>query len=236
MKWLLVVATLMLSGCATGFTAIDPEPTVSRSYRLNETTESTAGSPMIHLGRVFALPTFRSVQAFRPPDAYGIPDSVDDEEIAPDEIWVAALAATQAGGGYVIYSPTREGGERFGIHITPDGTIGKGWIQISNGMRIGRHQWPSDARFEQIQGVSQDGSFEAELVYSGTADNTLRLMYREYMDGLARPAFTQELTYNLAESKTITFKSLTLEILEAGNSKVRFRVVNDGGLPWLPSR
>ncbi|HAX99587.1 MAG TPA: hypothetical protein DCY12_12060 [Candidatus Atribacteria bacterium] len=53
---------------------------------------------------------------------------------------------------------------------------------------------------------------------------------------LARPAFYQELTYDLDQSGIIQFKSLKIRVLHADNSKIKFIVVDDGGLPWMPKK
>ena len=59
-------------------------------------------------------------------------------------------------------------------------------------------------------------------------------MYREYAENLARPAFSQELQYNLDESKIISYKSIKIEIINATNSVIEYKVIDDGGLTWFP--
>lgn len=78
------------------------------------------------------------------------------------------------------------------------------------------------------------GSFKAELIYSGLTGSTLKVIYREYSNDYARPAFTTDLQYNLEESKEIAYKSIRIEVLNATNRQLDFRVVSDGDLPWLP--
>jgi len=53
---------------------------------------------------------------------------------------------------------------------------------------------------------------------------------------MARPAFFQDLKYDLSEGNDIKFKSLKIKVLEATNSKISFQVIDDGGLPWVPSK
>ena len=79
-----------------------------------------------------------------------------------------------------------------------------------------------------------DGSFKAELIYTGITGNTISISYREFVDNLSRPAFDHELTYDLNESDEITFRSLKIRVLKADNAKIRFEVIDDGGLPWVP--
>lgn len=72
------------------------------------------------------------------------------------------------------------------------------------------------------------GYLNQELVYSGKNGNEIKITYREYTeDGLAKPAFYQDLTYDLRES-IIRFKKFKLELLKASNEQIEFRVLEDG--------
>jgi hypothetical protein len=64
-----------------------------------------------------------------------------------------------------------------------------------------------------------------QLIYSGKAGNIIRITYREFSNNLARPAFSQDLTYDLSESKRITFRSTVIEVKEATNSSITFVVL-----------
>jgi len=89
---------------------------------------------------------------------------------------------------------------------------------------------PTGYRYEvftvPISGEAPTG-FKRELVYQGAAGGTLRLLYREYANDLARPAFSQEATYDLSPSgpTLATFKGAQIEVLEAGNAGIRYRVL-----------
>lgn len=68
-------------------------------------------------------------------------------------------------------------------------------------------------------------SFKRELVYTGVSGNTIGVLYREFVDGLARPAFSQELKYDLTESRIIGYKGARFEILSANNLGITFKVI-----------
>lgn len=72
------------------------------------------------------------------------------------------------------------------------------------------------------------GYLSQELIYSGRNKNEIKIAYREYTeDGLAKPAFYQDLTYQLKDS-IIRFKKIKLEILKASNEQIEFKVIEDG--------
>lgn len=83
------------------------------------------------------------------------------------------------------------------------------------GLRIERHVEPT----ELGQG------FRRELIYSGIAQGTVRLTYREFLSDMARPAFTQELSYDLAAGDEIGFRGARLKVLKATNVALRYQVL-----------
>ena len=52
----------------------------------------------------------------------------------------------------------------------------------------------------------REGGFHRELIYGGVSRGTITLTYREYANDMARPAFTQELNYDLADGEEIGFR------------------------------
>ena len=86
---------------------------------------------------------------------------------------------------------------------------------------------PTVAYTRQERMVPRSGSYKSELLYQGTSRGSLRLAYREYIDDLARPAFSQDVTYDIAGSPTmITFRTVRIEVLSADNNQIEYRVVS----------
>lgn len=76
----------------------------------------------------------------------------------------------------------------------------------------------------KLEAVDQSG-FRRELIYSGVAQRVVNLTYREFTNDFARPAFTQELKYDLNEGTEIGFRGARLEILKATNTSVTFKLI-----------
>ena len=68
-------------------------------------------------------------------------------------------------------------------------------------------------------------SFKRELVYSGISQNTISILYREYSDNIARPAFSQELKYDLSQGTTIGYKGSRFEVVKATNTEIIYKVI-----------
>lgn len=70
-----------------------------------------------------------------------------------------------------------------------------------------------------------EGSFKRELVYSGVSQGTITILYREYQENIVRPAFSQELKYDLSQSRTIGYKGARFEVIKATNTDMTYRVI-----------
>lgn len=86
----------------------------------------------------------------------------------------------------------------------------------------------SDAQFSRVKQQSESvDSFQQALIYSGRVGNKIRIGYREFSSNLARPAFNNEAEYDLTDSKTIGYKNAKIEILEATNESIKYRVLRN---------
>lgn len=72
-------------------------------------------------------------------------------------------------------------------------------------------------------------SFKYIALYQGKVGNKIKVSYREFIENMARPAFTQDIEYELNEGKptTIGFKGLRIDIIEASNMNVKYKVTKD---------
>jgi hypothetical protein len=85
----------------------------------------------------------------------------------------------------------------------------------------------SIVKYEKTTGVekwTEDG-FKRELLYSGLSQKTISLSYREFSGGIARPAFSQELKYDLNDGNEIGYKGSRFEIIKATNLKIQYRMI-----------
>lgn len=69
--------------------------------------------------------------------------------------------------------------------------------------------------------------FQQILIYSGEVGNRLIFGYREFSDDVSRPAFNNDVELDLEASKIIGYKGARLEILEATNELVTYKVLSN---------
>lgn len=70
-----------------------------------------------------------------------------------------------------------------------------------------------------------DRSFRRTLIYSGRVGDKLRIAYREFSNNIARGAFSNDVEYDLSESNIIGYAGAQLEIIEATNRQIRYKVI-----------
>lgn len=223
MRLLLVSIAVVAAACAS-LDPVRPTPTVITNYKMGIVQSAGIGDPII------------DVQSARK-----VPEFVALRQHDPGRIQLRHLLTVEQGqrfravgklksGDYVIRN--RSDTLAPALVVTPDGRA-LGFYDGRDGATGGK--WPTDPLFAGAEGLEgQENAFRAQMIYSGLDGNTVRASYREFSGDFIRPAFAQELQYNLAQDSTIAYKSIKIQVLAATNSQLRFRVLEDGGLPWLP--
>lgn len=70
-------------------------------------------------------------------------------------------------------------------------------------------------------------NFQQTLIYTGRDKNIVKFSYREFDNNNARPAFTIDVQYDLSISKSISFKNANLEIIDATNNSITYKVLKN---------
>ena len=238
-----IIMTVLAFGCATApslpVQSINPIKTSGTTYVIGKTETVSTGSAMLTVYDKYVVPVYKPRYLFQPPNA-GIWSM---GPITPEQTWIVKYSVEN---NYLIFSSSHRAD--IGIEITPNGEIGneKAWVTYSSGSEMSRRigarrmiqsEWklPEPHLFvpSMTDSPPQKDSFKAELIYSRVMNGIISISYREYVDNFARPAFYQEVKYDLKESNDITFRSLKLRVIEANNNQITFQVLDDGGLPWI---
>ncbi len=118
------------------------------------------------------------------------------------------------------YSVGREAiatiGEAFLIDQNGSVEKVKTWVGVLNSP----DGWKVEDRY------SQD-FVRKELLYSGKSGATIEVSYREFRGGFAAPAFFQNIKYDLTESKIVRFQRFSIEIVQADNQTIKYKILSD---------
>ena len=83
---------------------------------------------------------------------------------------------------------------------------------------------PDLIRYDEVAAVKNAG-FRRHLIYTGKSGSILHLVYREFINDLARPAFSQDLNFDLSEGRVIGFKGAQFEIAAATNTTITYKMI-----------
>jgi hypothetical protein len=114
--------------------------------------------------------------------------------------------------------------EKGGILLPAEGGPPRAYWENTYGMRASGPTEGASVLDAGAEDLGPDG-FRVQLLYSGVSKGTVALSYREFMRDLARPAFSQELTYDLADGDEIGFRGARLKVLKATNVSIKYIVI-----------
>jgi len=82
--------------------------------------------------------------------------------------------------------------------------------------------------YERKKQLSERGnSFQQTLIYNGRVGDKINVGYREFSNNTARPAFNNDVEYDLSSSNTIGYKGSVIEVMEANNSSVTYKLIRN---------
>lgn len=115
----------------------------------------------------------------------------------------------------------------YGIAISKNGEMPKVYSTgpTGTGLKLRPSKYQIEYNSTQIP-IKNDDYYKQEFIYNGKVGNGIKFIYREFINDYARPAFTQDLQYDLSEDKVIGFRGLRLEVINASNTKIEYRILN----------
>ena len=79
----------------------------------------------------------------------------------------------------------------------------------------------------KTQMATRGSSFQQTLIYSGRVGNKINISYREFSNNTARPAFNNDVEYDLSSSRVIGYKGASIEVLKADNSSITYKLIKN---------
>jgi hypothetical protein len=100
------------------------------------------------------------------------------------------------------------------------------WVNLTGSPEIAKFREGSPQYELTGATETQTASFRQQIIYNGRVGNNLKFIYREFSNNQARAPFTQEVQYDLTESSTIGFKGVRIEVIEASNTQLEYKVLS----------
>lgn len=98
-------------------------------------------------------------------------------------------------------------------------------VYMRNPLGMLLHSKIDGVEFAPAPPAAVPGGFRRELVYGGVAKGVVSITYREFVNDMARPAFTQTLSYDLSDGDELAYRGARLKVLSANNTGLRFVVL-----------
>lgn len=140
-----------------------------------------------------------------------------------------SLCFFTAGAGQVVTSISSFGGAQTVaclVDVDKDGTFDYSMFST----REKYFPLSNKARYESAvtseEEVEVKGAQRVDFIYQGLSKGVLKFSYREFHNGIARPAFTQDLTYDIDADGTaaIGFKGMRIKVLKATNQNITYTI------------
>lgn len=211
--FVLLILLFVLSGCTTVKYNAESVETVRVSYpEVGEVVEARVGDELVKKGAIYevdALVVHGLIDRF----SYKIPPGV--------------YPSVGVGGG-----------ERF---FSANGIV-RGALSDPYEALMVRDRNPSEVCVVTVFGNSAcyEGDFSVEreisesldsfqqtLIYNGRVGDKINIGYREFSNSRARPAFNNEVEYDLSESRYIGYRGAELEVIEADNRSIVYRLISN---------
>jgi hypothetical protein len=133
--------------------------------------------------------------------------------------------------GWESYSPA-DGPDAGSVKKAPGAITLQGSFHYSNdGKTIGVITNFYQAVNTKAKGIARttrpswsNDSIQRSLVYGGKTGTKIKLAYREIWKNITRPSRDVFVEYDLADSRIVEFKGARIEVIEATNDRIRYRV------------
>ncbi|GGH03113.1 hypothetical protein GCM10007420_19280 [Glycocaulis albus] len=86
----------------------------------------------------------------------------------------------------------------------------------------------SNRDFDREQrAIASSNAFQQTLLYSGRIGDAISISYREFSGNVARPAFSNDVQYDLSISSEIGYRGAVIEVISATNTEITYRVIRN---------
>lgn len=212
-KLLIIVISIFFISCGVQSKLVTPESLITNIPELNTINDSEIGITLVSKETGYKYKAIKITKGRKEKPGYIV------KEINEGDIFINDSYTNN----YELYSNISNSSS--GIAIPK--LNGEVTVFMNSGTGINFYHIKEKLEYtEMYVPVPKKDYFKQEFIYNGRVGNALKFIYREYVDDIARPAFTQDLQYDLAESKTIGFRGLRIEVLNATNTNIEYKVLS----------
>ena len=211
-KLLFIIIILSISFAEAQVESIMPEIEITKIPELNKISDSEIGLTLVSKESGYKY------KAIKITDGKKVKMGLGSIEVNIGDIFVNKFTKKE----YDLFESPHN--ENAGIAINRETKEMKVYA-INSGVYFGRIK--NKIEFEEITTVTPNKEYlRQEFIYNGKTSNSIKFIYREFFDNIARPSFTQELVYDINEDNIIGFRGLRIELLSSTNVNIKYKVLS----------
>ncbi|MBA6244202.1 MULTISPECIES: hypothetical protein [Psychrobacter] len=218
--FLALPAVMLLTGCATSLENYKPTTRQISEPPINSINTANIGDKMLSQGRVTESEALYFATTQRTSFQHTIQQGYFPKKGESEE-YVQYDISNSIGAGKVIdgalSDPTRALTLRKSDNAICMFTIYNMNVDCKTGLEFEKRNWATVG----------ENSFQQTLIYNGKVGSKINIGYREFSDSMARSSFSNEVEYDLNDSKQIGYKGALLNIIDANNQMIKYKVLKN---------
>lgn len=228
-KLLIATLSFVLLGCVSDIKYNYMPQVTPKSYpELNAITTTYIGDNMLNQGEVklmdaISFPT--TTEITRPFHAYII-EPGDYLKLGENKNHLFFSASSEDGNA--IVKTFTSSPPPIGIRVRKDNAENEVCISFSAGTDFCNYN--KQYTFKKVNITSQR-KFQQTLIYNGKVGNKINIGYQEFNNDLTHPTFSNNAEYDLSSSKVIRYKGAVIEVLEATNQYIKYKLISNFNTP-----
>ncbi|MGE6794439.1 MULTISPECIES: hypothetical protein [Psychrobacter] len=219
-KLLVLCAVLGLTGCATPLTNYQPKVVQMSEPPVNSINKAYVGDRMLMQGSVVEREALYFPISQKTSFQHTIQQGYFPKQGESDEYIQYSIINTAEAGKVidgVLSDPTQSLTLRKSDNAICIFTIYNMNVDCKTGLNFEKKNWAT----------ASSNSFQQTLLYNGKVGNKINIGYREFSGDSARSAFSNEVEYDLTDSRQIGYKGALLDIIEANNQLIEYKVIKN---------
>lgn len=217
---LTILAASLVVGCATPLTNYQPSVKQISEPPINSINTAYIGDKMLSQGKLIEQEALYIPSLHKLSFQHTIQPGYFPKQGESDEHIQYGISG-EKGAGKVVDSSLSDPTQAIVLRKSDNAicifTIYNMIIDCEPGVKFEKRNWS----------VTDENSFQQTLIYNGKVGTKINVGYREFAGDMARPAFSNQVEYDLNDSTQIGYKGALLDVLDANNQMIKYKVLKN---------
>lgn len=213
-------AALAVVGCATPLTNYTPHTQEISEPPINSINQAEVGERLLSQGRVTEYEALYLPVTQKTSFQHTIQQGYYPKRGESDE-YIQYTFSNEPGSGKVIDGALSDPAQGLTLRKSDNAlcilSVYNMNVDCKTGLKFEKKSWATAGA----------NNFQQTLIYNGKVGSKINIGYREFVDDLARPAFSNAVEYDLDDSRQIGYKGALLDIIDANNQMIKYKVLKN---------